>query len=114
MASERGERLRELAAVAATHIEMSTQRALLNHAAMAFGELARAERAMASAMELLAAHELSEPVTEYRREAEDARGAAQWALDRADELHRLESAMHQHADDQASGNADDPEQQPDT
>jgi hypothetical protein len=126
MASQRGERLRELAAIAATHVEMSTQRALLNHAAMAFGELARAERAMASAMELLAAHELSEPVTEYRREAEEARAAAQQAADRADELHRLESATHHHSDDHAEDHAGDraedhagdradvSEQQPDT
>ena len=93
MASQRGERLRELAAIAASH-----------------GELARAERAMASAMELLAAHELSEPVTEYRREAGEARAAAQQAADRADELHRLESATHHNSND----HADDPEQRPDT
>jgi hypothetical protein len=93
-ATERGERLKQLTQVAADHLELATVRVLLSHAALAFGELARAERSIASAMSLLAAHDSTGVSAEHRHEAEQATAAAERAYARAEELHRLESATH--------------------
>jgi len=92
MALRRGERLRELAEVASDHLGRATRGVLLSHAAMAFAELSRAERAIASAMLLLADHDETGRADEYRREAADAAAAGRVALERAEELHRLELA----------------------
>jgi len=89
-ALRRGERLRGLAKLASEHLGRATRGTLLSHAAMAFAELSRAERSIASAMELLADHDETPRADDYRREAADAAAAAREALERAEELHRLE------------------------
>ena len=92
-ALQRGERLRGLAELASEHLERATRGVLLSHAAMAFAELARAERSIASAMELLANHDDTAQADDYRRQAADAAAAAHAALERAEDLHRLELSI---------------------
>lgn len=95
LALQRGERLRALAERAKDHLERATLRTLLSHTATAFGELGRAERSIADALELLAAHEQGEPAADHHREATEAMEAATRALERAEEMHRLELATGQ-------------------
>lgn len=92
LALQRGERLRLLVGRARDHLARATLRSLLGHAAAGFGDLARAERAIASALELLAAHEEPEWAAEHHREATRAVEAAEVALARAEEMHQLQLA----------------------
>jgi hypothetical protein len=108
-ALRRGERLRSLAELARTHLEQATVRVLLSHASTAFTELARAERAIAAALEVLAEHAGAGPAEDHRREAQRAAAAAEAATTRASELHDLEVAVHR-----SKPPADEPQQPADT
>lgn len=95
-ATERGDRLRELADRAGDDLVTTALRALLSHAFVSCTALAQTERSIAGAWESLAAHAGPDAAAAYRREARRANAAAVVSARRAQELRRsqLEAGSH--------------------
>lgn len=105
-ATERGERLRSLAVRVSDGLATAALRTLVNHAAATCAALVETERAIAGALESLAASRHSpEDAAARRMEAEKARAAAETVAKRAEEL-RLLQRLTGSADAQAETRAE--------
>ena len=86
VASERGERLRQLADRATDDLRQTVRRALVERVAEAFEDLATVEDGRGQALDVLARYEEGTEAEDHRREAAAARWSARRARDRAEGL----------------------------